>query len=145
MKENMRNYCGTKIPLWIKGDVFTLCYYGIYTMQSVGQIWIPQCGLDRPQNVISIILPSGREKLDTVRPKHDHSWTNADKTTWEHLFGIALKKPRAPLVAADYAYTDAGKIRAAIRGDRLKGSRIYFEAVQGGTGTKLFFSCSIKD
>jgi hypothetical protein len=71
MKENMSNYCGNKIPLLMKGDVFTLCYYGIHTMQSVGQIWIPQCGLDRPQNVISIILPSGKEKLGMARPKHD--------------------------------------------------------------------------
>jgi hypothetical protein len=89
------------MPVWRIGDQKTLLYYGIASSSSIRNVSV-QLGLDSPNTLVNIILPTGVAKLNQVL---------STKNTTE-MFGIALKDPKVPLVLDDYAYTNMANLKA---------------------------------
>lgn len=90
------------IQLWLPGTEMGLLYAGFYKDPAIRMD--PQNGLNGDRVMMSIILPSGKAKLEEVKPQKggDVSQVDIDKTSM--ITGIALRDPNNPLIASDYAY-----------------------------------------
>lgn len=99
--KDMSNSNNKNDPLWLQGT-FSLLYAGVYVDQS--RPITPQSGLNEDETVLSVILPSGVEKLNKVSYDPHAGFTADEKRRVTGIFGLALKSPIIPLVPADYAY-----------------------------------------
>jgi len=97
---DMENSNKQNSPLWLQG-LMGILYAGFYSTQSIPMV--PQHGLNGPDIVVSLILPSGVSKLRQVGPDTS-GMTEDQKRRVSSIFGIALRDSKVPLVPADYAY-----------------------------------------
>lgn len=135
--EDPKNKKGQNIPLWMRGHAYAFSYYGLYTSRKV--TLRGPTGLNLPDNVVSVILPSGVSKLKTY-PK--------EVTYLKDLLGIRLRDRANPLVASDYAYTTVGEIKREIdRPDRPKPGYILFNVTSqepdGSPTSTITLSCDL--
>ncbi len=96
---------------------------------------MPQAGLDNPNNVISIILPTGVQKLRQIDRMDNEGFSADGKEATGGIFGISLKDPKMPLVPADHGYCSLSVIMAQTKPLRKsgKGGLIKFQVSQEGT------------
>jgi hypothetical protein len=102
---NFGNVGGTNAQLWMRG-FSAMLYSGFATSECIPVN--SQLGLDRDDVAVTVILPSGVERLQQVRADGSRlSITDNRATTG--IFGI-----QGTLFPNDYGYTTGAKLREAI-------------------------------
>jgi hypothetical protein len=76
-----------------------------------------QPGLDGDDVVVSIILPTGMDKLDVIKAS-GNDLPGQHKEVNNHLFGISIHSGHQ-LTEADFAYTDSKTLKQTIKDLRV--------------------------
>lgn len=119
---NFSNYFGTNTALWLWGTAWSMVYAGIDNGPFDQVVRPPgaQHGLDGDDVAVSIILPTGRAKLGIVTASpRDLPGMHAEVNG--RLVGINIEDDSSPLVASDFAYTNAAQLTSLTRGWRTGG------------------------
>jgi hypothetical protein len=135
---NFANLGGTNVQLWRSWGLSTLFYAGIFEPDPTCDArWFKQDGLNSLNVAVTVILPSGVDKLDTVGPDQT-GWGKPDKLATQGIFGI-----KGVLQPSDYAYFSVSAFRSHFVNwgqlivDRGDPADLTIGAVRGD-GTKVY-------
>ncbi|KAJ7908389.1 hypothetical protein B0H13DRAFT_1492813, partial [Mycena leptocephala] len=111
---NFTNSNHTNMALWLMGDTWSMRYAGVVLAPPEKGILVPesQPGLDGDDVVVSIILPTGMDKLDVIKTS-GNDLPGQHKEVNNHLFGISIHSGHQ-LTEADFAYTDSKTLKQTI-------------------------------